>query len=192
VPIVLATIPLAQRLPAATEIFDLVVVIVVVFTLLQGPTLPWAARRLRLTGSVATTGLDVETSPLGALDADVLTVRIGPDSRLHGVEVFELRLPARANVTLVVRDGEPFVPTPRSTLRHGDGLIVVTAAPDVQVARMRRRDGLTEAEAKARIASQLPADEKARHATVVIDNCGSEADLAAQITRLIARLRQES
>jgi dephospho-CoA kinase len=73
-----------------------------------------------------------------------------------------------------------------------DGLIVVTAAPEAQVARMRQRDGMTEAEARARIASQLPAAEKARHATVVIDNSGSEADLAARVARLIARLRQES
>jgi dephospho-CoA kinase len=78
-------------------------------------------------------------------------------------------------------------------LHHGlDGLVVVTAQPEAQVARMRVRDGMTEAEAKARIASQLPAAEKARHATVVIDNSGSEADLAAQVGRLIARLRQEA
>jgi cell volume regulation protein A len=128
VPIVLATIPLARQVPGATRIFDLVFVLVVVLTLVQGPTLPWAARRLGLAGSVMTVGLDVESSPLGALDADVLTVRIGPESALHGVELFELRLPEHANVTLVVRDGEPFVPTPRSSLRHGDELIVVTAA----------------------------------------------------------------
>jgi potassium/hydrogen antiporter len=139
VPIVLATIPLARGLPSATEIFDLVVVVVVVFTLVQGPTLPWAARLLGVSGSVTTTGLDVETSPLGALDADVLTVRIGPDSRLHGVEIFELRLPARANVTLVVRDGEAFVPTPRTTLRHGDELIVVAAAAAREATEQRVR-----------------------------------------------------
>ena len=110
VPIVLATIPLARGVPASTEIFDVVVVIVVVFTLVQGPTLPLAARLLGLAGSVTTSDLEVEAAPLGALDADVLTVRVGPDSRLHGVEIFELRLPARANVTLVVRDGEAFVP----------------------------------------------------------------------------------
>jgi cell volume regulation protein A len=128
VPIVLATIPLAQGVPGATQVFDLVVVLVVVLTLAQAPTLPWVARRLGLAGSVTTVGLDVESSPLGALDADVLTVRIGPESALHGVEVFELRLPVRANVTLVIRDGEPFVPGPRSTLQRGDDLIVVSAA----------------------------------------------------------------
>jgi potassium/hydrogen antiporter len=140
VPIVLATIPLARNLPEAAEIFDLVMIIVVVFTLVQGPTLPWAARALRLTGSVTTTGLDLETSPLGAIDADVLTVRIGPGSRLHGVEIFELRLPARANVTLVVRDGEAFVPTPRTSLRHGDELIVVTAAAAREATERRVRE----------------------------------------------------
>jgi cell volume regulation protein A len=139
VPIVLATIPLARGLPAATEIFDLVMVIVVVFTLVQGPTLPLAARLLGVAGSVTTTGLDVEASPLGALDADVLTVRIGPDSRLHGVEIFELRLPPTANVTLVVRDGEAFVPIPRTSLRHGDELIVVTAAAAREATEQRVR-----------------------------------------------------
>jgi cell volume regulation protein A len=140
VPIVLATIPLAQGVPDARRIFDLVFVLVVVLTLVQGPTLPWAARRLRLAGSVTTVGLDVESSPLGALDADVLTVRVGPESALHGVELFELRLPERANVTLVVRDGEPFVPTPRSTLRHGDELIVVTAAAARDAVERRLRE----------------------------------------------------
>ncbi|HVN11791.1 MAG TPA: potassium/proton antiporter [Kineosporiaceae bacterium] len=140
VPIVLATIPLARGVPAATEIFDVVFVIVVVFTLVQGPTLPWAARLFGVAGSVTTTELDLESSPLGALDADVLTIRIGPGSRLHGVEIFELRLPARANVTLVVRDGEGFVPSPRTALRHGDELIVVTAAAERSATERRVRE----------------------------------------------------
>jgi len=72
-----------------------------------------------------------------------------------------------------------------------DGLILVTAPPEAQLARMRLRDGASESEARARIASQLPVQEKTRYATVVIDNSGSEADLSAQVQRLIARLRQE-
>jgi cell volume regulation protein A len=140
VPIVLATIPFAAGLPEPTKIFDVVVVIVVVFTLVQGPTLPLAARLLRVSGSVTTSGLEVEAAPLGALDADVLTVRVGPDSRLHGVEIFELRLPARANITLVVRDGEAFVPTQQTMLRHGDELIVVAAAASRAAVERRVRE----------------------------------------------------
>ena len=128
VPVVLATIPVAADVPGATGVFDLVFVLVVVFTLVQAPSLPWVARRLGLTGSVATVGLDVESSPLGALGADVLEVHVGPASRLHGVEIFELRLPEGANVTLVLREDEAFVPERRTMLRHGDTLIVVTSA----------------------------------------------------------------
>jgi cell volume regulation protein A len=144
VPVVLATVPVAAHVTDADKSFDLVFVLVVIFTLVQGPTLPWVGRRLRLRGSVATVGLDVESSPLGALGADVLEVRVGPDSRLHGVEIFELRLPQGANVTLVLREHEhlkhehvkeggaerwteTFVPNPRTMLRHGDTLIVVTS-----------------------------------------------------------------
>ncbi len=42
--------------------------------------------------------------------------------------MFELRLPAGAHVTLVVRDGEAFVPAASTVLRHGDDLLVVTTA----------------------------------------------------------------
>lgn len=43
VPIVLAAIPMSARVPGATRVFDIVFVVVVVFTLVQAPTLPWAA-----------------------------------------------------------------------------------------------------------------------------------------------------
>ena len=73
-----------------------------------------------------------------------------------------------------------------------DGLIVVTAPADAQVARLRLRDNMGEAEARARIAAQLPAAEKAKAATVVIANEGSEAELASQVERLAARLQGEA
>ena len=73
-----------------------------------------------------------------------------------------------------------------------DGLIVVSAPPETQIARLRLREGMSEGEARARIASQLTQVEKARHATVVIDNSGSEAELSEKVERLVSRLRQES
>lgn len=142
VPIVLATVPLSRGLAGSTDLFDLVFVLVLVFTLVQGPTLPWVARKLGLTQQVVSSDLDVESSPLGALEADVIQVHVGEHSRLHGVELFELRLPRGANVTLVVRDGESFVPTPNTTLRHHDQLIVVTSA-GVREAAQRRLESVS-------------------------------------------------
>src|SRR4051812_19391148 len=46
VPIVLATIPLSERVPGSTKLFDIVFVMVVIYTLLTGPTLPMVAARL--------------------------------------------------------------------------------------------------------------------------------------------------
>ncbi len=128
VPVVLATVPVTSGVPGTGWLFDLVFVLVVVFTLVQAPTLPAVARRLGVTGVVDTRDVDVEAAPLADLDADVLQVRVGADSRLHGLEVFELRLPAGANITLVVRDGVGSVPGPRTVLRRGDQLLVVTTS----------------------------------------------------------------
>ncbi len=52
------------------------------------------------------------------------------------------------------------------------GLIVVSAPEEVQIARVIARDGLSEAEARARIAAQLPLAAKVAAATHVIDNSG--------------------
>jgi len=128
VPIVLATIPVGAHLPGATRLFDIVFVVVVAFTLLQGPTLPWVARRLRVIAPAEPMEIDVEAAPLEAIPADLLQAEIPPGSRLHGVEIAELRLPAEANVALIVRDARGFVPDPATTLQAGDRLLVVAAA----------------------------------------------------------------
>src|SRR5205814_8840587 len=57
VPIVLATIPLSQGVPGARVLFDVVFVLVVVYTLVQGTTLAPVAGWRRVTGPVAATGL---------------------------------------------------------------------------------------------------------------------------------------
>jgi cell volume regulation protein A len=126
VPIVLATIPLSEGVDDATRLFDIVFVMVVIYTLLTAPTLPAAARLLRVARRSEPRDLEVEAAPLERIAADLLMVTISPRSLMHGVEVGELRLPPGASVSLIVRDGSTFVPQPRTALRHGDELLVVT------------------------------------------------------------------
>jgi potassium/hydrogen antiporter len=126
VPIVLATIPLAEGVTGANDLFDLVFVMVVFYTLVQGPTLPAAAHLLGVVTRGEARDVDVEAAPLDRLSADLLQVRIPLGSHLHGVEVQELRLPKGASVSLVVRGDESFVPDGRRVLRTGDDLLVVT------------------------------------------------------------------
>jgi cell volume regulation protein A len=128
VPIVLATVPVVAGVEGSRRLVDVVFAVVVVSTLIQAPGLGRVAQRLRLADPGQARDLAVEASPLGQLGADLLQVRVPDGSRLHGVEIFELRLPAGAAVTLVVRNGKGFVPTPSTPLRRGDELLVVVTA----------------------------------------------------------------
>ncbi|MER5890028.1 potassium/proton antiporter [Streptomyces sp. NPDC001941] len=139
VPIILATIPMVSGIEGSQKVFNIVFVLVVVYTLIQGPTLPWLARALRLGDSSGATDLGIESAPLERLRGHLLSVAIPEKSRMHGVEVAELRLPAGAAVTLVVRDGTSFVPLPSTVLRRGDELLVVATDPVRDAAEHRLR-----------------------------------------------------
>jgi dephospho-CoA kinase len=54
-----------------------------------------------------------------------------------------------------------------------EGVLLVYAPAEVQVERLRERNGLDEAAALQRLAAQLPIDEKRGRATWIIDNSGS-------------------
>ena len=139
VPIVLATFPLTFDVPGATIIFDTVFVLVVVFTLVQGWSLPWVARRLRIAAPITPRDVEVESAPLDELDADLMQLTVPPGSRLHGVYLPELRLPEDAAVVLVVRDGRSFVPDDTTRLRRGDQALLVSARRSRAEAERRLR-----------------------------------------------------
>ncbi|AYY11830.1 potassium/proton antiporter [Actinobacteria bacterium YIM 96077] len=125
IPVVLATIPLAQGVDGANWLFAVVFIVAVVFTLLQAPILPWLADRLGVSASVDTHDAELESAPLERIDADLIQVRIPPHSRLHGVTVSELRLPAETTVPLLVRGEQIAVPDDLTPLRSGDELLIV-------------------------------------------------------------------
>ncbi|MEU6026488.1 potassium/proton antiporter [Streptomyces tauricus] len=140
VPIILATIPMVSGIEESRRIFNIVFVLVVVYTLVQGPTLPWLARTLGLsTSDSETADLGIESAPLERLRGHLLSLAIPDGSKMHGVEINELRLPAGAAVTLVVRGGESFVPLPTTVLRRGDELLVVATDPVRDAAERRLR-----------------------------------------------------
>lgn len=139
VPIVLATIPLSFGVSGAGRLFDVVFVLVVIFTMVQAGTLAPVARRLRVTAPAEAAEIRVETAPLERMPADLLQLEIPPGSRLAGVHVDELRLPLGASVTLVLRDGSGFVPGPDTRLRTGDSLLIVATAETRDLAERRLR-----------------------------------------------------
>jgi dephospho-CoA kinase len=70
-----------------------------------------------------------------------------------------------------------------------DGLIVAWCEPEQQLERLLAR-GLNEAEARRRIAAQLPVEEKLRYATEKINCSGSLDETRHQVEALAAKLRR--
>jgi dephospho-CoA kinase len=63
-------------------------------------------------------------------------------------------------------------------------LILVTCSEEQQVARAMRRDGVSEAEVRARLSRQMPLVEKQKFADSVIDTSGAKEDTLRQ-TRVV-------
>ena len=137
VPIVLATFPIVEGVPDAIRLLNIVFILVVVFTLVQGPSLSALAHRLGLIPKEATREIQVEAAPLDVLEAELLTMKVHTPSRLHGVTVLELRLPDPSVITLIIRNGHTFVPQPDTRIAAGDELLIVTT-PKTRMAAERR------------------------------------------------------
>jgi len=69
-----------------------------------------------------------------------------------------------------------------------DQVWVVYVTPEVQLKRLMLRNGLSEEQAKLRISSQIPIEEKIRRADVVINNSGTWSDTEKQLVRIAKEL----
>ena len=65
--------------------------------------------------------------------------------------------------------------------KYADEIWVASIPEDLQVERLMARNKLTESEARARIAAQMPLAEKCARADVILDNSGTREGLREQI-----------
>ena len=72
-----------------------------------------------------------------------------------------------------------------------DRVVVVYADPETERRRLTERDGLSEADARARIASQILIAEKAKLADYVIDNSGTREETERQVRTVYGALLAE-
>ena len=152
VPIVLATFPQAEGLEGSGTIFDAVFFVVLVSTLVQGTTLDWVARRLRLTTRAAPVYRPpIEIAAVGELGSDLLEFGVAPDAAVAGTFVRDLHLPRDSLVAVVVRDGESVLPRGSTQILAGDRLYVLSRRESRRTVeqlfeswRPRRADGRPE------------------------------------------------
>ena len=142
-----------------------------------------------LAAVVAAFGADV-VDARGELDRRRLGQRVFADpearKRLEGITHPRIQALLRERLGELERRGEPLacyeVPllVEVGLTEKLRPVVVVAADEATQVARAVKRDGLPEAELRARIAAQLPLSEKVRVADHVIRNDGSVAEAEAQ------------
>ncbi|HUG37299.1 MAG TPA: dephospho-CoA kinase, partial [Candidatus Limnocylindrales bacterium] len=72
-----------------------------------------------------------------------------------------------------------------------DKIVVAFADEATELGRLMARDGIGEADARARIRSQMPVAEKAKRAHYVIDNSGTRATTQAQVRQVHRALEND-
>lgn len=139
-------------------------------------------------------------APDGALDRKRLAERVFADEGARK-ELEAMLHPRIAQASMqrfaeLASEGHPYAIYEAALLvengsyRMMSALVVVTAREETQIARVMARDGLSEAEAEARVAAQLPLEDKVRVADYVIENDGSLEDARAR-TREVHRALNE-
>ena len=69
-------------------------------------------------------------------------------------------------------------------------MILAVCRPEQQVERAMRRDGLTEEEVRARLARQMPLEEKKRYADYIIDTSGEKVETLRQTAEVYNSLHR--
>ncbi|QQD20252.1 potassium/proton antiporter [Venatoribacter cucullus] len=132
VPIILAIFPLMYNLPGADLIFNVVFFVVLLSATVQGSTLPYMARKLRLTEiPPAAPAATLEITALGDVDADIVEYTLGDHARAAGRRLSQTALPDGTVVAMITRDKEVIPPRGSTVLKNGDHLFVVLR-PDVR------------------------------------------------------------
>lgn len=125
VPIILAIFPLLFGIDEAGLVFNVVFFVVLLSATVQGSTLPWAARKLKLTQlPPACPVKPLEIPSLGGVNADIVEIVLGERSRACGYTLQALPLPEGVNIVMLVRDKKVLPPQPSTKLQPDDHLFI--------------------------------------------------------------------
>jgi dephospho-CoA kinase len=109
-------------------------------------------------------------------------VRAAVELRITAIREANPRAIAIVDAALMVETGY---------YRLHDRLVVITCSPSLQLARLVNRDGCTLEDARARIASQLPIEDKLKLADYVIETSGTLRETREQVDAVYRSLMRD-
>jgi len=126
VPIVLATFPLMADVPGGDTLFNLVFFIVLTSALLQGWSVPLAAKVFGVDAPLEPKRhCPIEFETIEGLDTELVELPVPSNSAVVGKSLVELGLPRDSLVVLMTRNDTFIVPSGGTTLEPGDCLQVL-------------------------------------------------------------------
>lgn len=137
-------------------------------------------------------------APDGRIDRQKLAAIVFADAqsrrRLEAITHPRIRAEVAAQVSALAAAGhavaflEAALLVETGLYRSMDGLVVVTADDETRIARVIQRDGASRENVLARMAAQLPMEDKIRVADHVIDNSRELEDTAEQLRRVLQHI----
>jgi len=127
VPIILATYPLLAGIPQSEMIFNVVFFVVLTSVLLQGTTIPHAARWLRVDEPAIPKRISpLEYTPVDGLKSELVELYVELDSEMAGRAIVDLPLPQSFLIILISRGNDYLISKGSSVLEAGDTLLVLS------------------------------------------------------------------
>ncbi|NMD40080.1 MAG: potassium/proton antiporter, partial [Deltaproteobacteria bacterium] len=126
VPIILATFPFLAGILQADLLFNVVFFVVLTSVLLQGTTIQYLARWLRVDAPLHQERVyPIEFNPDSGFKSELNELIIPAGSQVVGKKLFELKLPPECLIVLIVRGNEYVLPSGQTFLNDGDALLVL-------------------------------------------------------------------
>jgi cell volume regulation protein A len=131
VPIILAILPLLSAVPGAESVFDVVFVVVILGTTLQGATIAPLVRWLGLERKEPPQPpVTLELGGAAPVGAAVFDVYLEPDRRAVGRRLSDLDIPDDVVVAGILRDGKMVTPRGSTVFLAGDHVYLISGDAD--------------------------------------------------------------
>lgn len=133
VPIIFATYPWIAGIESAKMIFNIVFFITIVSLIIQGTSVPIAAKWLKLISPIKKTKklkeFDIEFSE--DIKSVMTEITITEDMLKNGDTLIDIALPERTLVAMVKRQENYFIPRGNNHLEIGDSILIITDNEEV-------------------------------------------------------------